>query len=498
MVRDVIVLGGGSAGLLAALALLRVPGLSVHLVRSPEIGIIGVGEGTTASVPRHLHGFLGLDPASLHREVRPTWKLGVRFLWGPRSRYHYTFTNAVTARLPGLRRGAGYHCWDDFSGLDLNSALMEADLAFARQSDGAPLIRDDVALHLENEAFVGWLERQARARGLGIMEATVRAVEPGGEGIAALHLEGGGVLRADLYVDASGFRGTLLREALGEPFLSYRDALFCDRAAVTGWDRTDEPLLPVTVAETMPAGWCWRIEHDERIHRGHVFSSQFLDDESAAAQLRAANPRAGDVRFVAFRTGRLERCWVGNVVAVGNAGGFVEPLEATALSVICDTTRMLASALIDSECRPGPELRTGVNRIVARLWDEIRDFLAVHYRFNTRLDTPFWRACREEVALHGAGPIVDWYRENGPSSLTEIDLLPAETSIFRLEGFFTHLLGQRVPHARVARMPSEENAAWQNHRRACRAKARTGMGVAEACRIVRGDAWRWSPGFYRI
>ena len=495
MSRHVIVLGGGTAGLLAALALLRVGGLRVRMVRSREIGVIGVGEGTTASVPRHLHGYLGLDPGEFHREVRPSWKLGVRFLWGERERFDYTFTKPVTAVLPGLSGAAGYYCWEDFSDMDLNQALMGQGLAFARQGDGGPRVHDNVAYHLENGAFVSWLEKVAVARGLEIEEGEVEGVELGGEGVAALRMRGGPRMVADLFVDASGFRGELLREAMGERFLSFDDTLFCDRAVAGGWDRGEgEPVLPFTVAETMDSGWAWRIDHDERVHRGYVYSSAFTDDGEAEAELRRVAPSLGPVRVVKFRPGRLERCWVGNVFAVGNAAGFVEPLEATAIAAICDMTKMLSLALRQSGGLPGPELQASCNRLFARMWDEIRDFLSIHYRFNGRRDTPFWRECRERVALHGAERMVAFYRENGPTSLMEIELLPAETSGFQLEGYYTLLLGQKVPHAKIRKMPG--NAAWQNHRRACRAAARGGLTAGEANAIIRSGRWSWRPGFY--
>src|SRR5205814_5969658 len=142
-------------------------------------------------------------------------------------------------------------------------------------------------------------------------------------------LESGAVLDADLFVDASGFRAQLLGKTLKEPFYSYKDSLFCDKAVVGGWKREAEPIKPYTTAETMDAGWCWQIEHEHHINRGYVYSSSFISDEAALAEFLRKNPKVAiQPRVVRFRTGRYQRTWIGNVVAVGNATGFVEPLEA--------------------------------------------------------------------------------------------------------------------------------------------------------------------------
>src|SRR5207244_1117453 len=158
--------------------------------------------------------------------------------------------------------------------------------------------------------------------------------EAGPAGLAALITEGAERIVADLYVDASGFRSELLGRTLGEAFISYEDSLFCDRAVIGGWARTTEPIKPYTLAETMDAGWCWQIEHEHWINRGYVYSSKFLSDDAALRELLTKNPQvSSEPRVVKFRTGRYARNWVQNVVGIGNAVGFVEPLEATSLQV---------------------------------------------------------------------------------------------------------------------------------------------------------------------
>jgi tryptophan halogenase len=497
VINRVVIVGSGSAGLLAAITLKsRMPTLTVRIVRSPALGIIGVGEGSTADLPNHLHGFCRLDPGRFHAIAKPTWKLGVRFLWGPRARFFYTFTYQISAQLARLPRPHGFYCWEEFDNADLTAALMAEGRVFARQQNGAPDIQKTVAYHVENADFVAYLEGAAREAGCEITDGTVRGVARSEHGIAELLLESGEPVAADLFIDASGFRSELLRGAFAEPFVRYDDTLFCDRALIGGWEREDEPILPYTTAETMDHGWSWQIEHERHINRGYVYSAAFVSDRDAEAEFRRKNPKLRATRLVPFVSGRCERNWVGNVVGIGNASGFVEPLEATALLVICHQSRFLAQILVSCDRVPTPTLRDSYNRVVAGLWDEIRDFLAVHYRFNTRGDTPFWAHCRGQTALHGATRIVDAYRENGPNLVAQIDLLSAERSLFQLEGFFTLLLGQKVPHSRIAPPPADELAIWQAHQRENVARARAGLSIAESLAYIRHPGWRWTPGFY--
>src|SRR5262249_45830975 len=159
-------------------------------------------------------------------------------------------------------------------------------------------------------------------------------------------------------------------------------------------------------------------------------------------------------RTIHFKSGRYHRSWVRNVVAIGNAAGFVEPLESSALAVICDESRLLAECLHDSGREPSPSLMATYNQINARAWDTIRDFLALHYRFNTRLDTPFWKACCAEVELGSIQPLVDFYLENGPSTFGRTTLIHSN-GFCGLNGYLVMLVGQKVPYQRKY-VPSAE------------------------------------------
>lgn len=503
VIKDVLVLGGGTAGMLAAISLkVRLPQLNVRVLRSPSIGVIGVGEGSTPDLPRHLHSYLGIDPGEFLRQVRPTWKLGIRFEWGHQlDHFNYSFGSPWSKRLRDRRLRAGvpigFLAEEAFNHHDVLSSLMEHGKIFPRNSQGELNLHSATGYHVENEDLVNWLEYYARSVGVTLMDGDCTEVRRGPHGVDALLTTDGSVLRADLFIDASGFRAELISKALGEPYLSYADTLFCDRALVGGWTRSErEPILPYTTAETMRHGWAWRIEHHERIHRGYVYASAFISDEEAECEFRARNPQLGALRVVRFSAGRRRQQWSGNVFAVGNAAGFVEPLEATSLMVICNEIRNLIATLSESDLRPTPGMQASCNRFCAEAWDEIRDFLSIHYRFNQRLDTPFWRTARAETALHGAERIVEYYRENGPATIAATDLLRPRQSIFGLSGYWTMLLGQGVPHSRRDILDDERRGHWRAYTADNDRRGQQGATIEEAFLLASGVSMQWPTGFY--
>src|SRR5215213_1206782 len=301
-VRDIIVLGGGSAGFMAALTLkLKLPDLNVRVIHSSDLGIIGVGEGSTVVLTRFLHHYLRLAPHKFFEIAQPTWKLGLKFIWGPRESFHYTFGSGPASYAHGLSRAIGYFCDADMTHQDLHSALMTQDKAFERSAAGGPALQPNVAYHFENEKFVRFLHDAARAAGVTVQDDKVMEVATDEQGVRSLKLASGQEATADLFVDASGFASALLGKALGEPFISYTPSLFNDRAVVGGWDRSPgETIKPYTTCETMNAGWAWQIEHERRVNRGYVYCSAFISDEDAEREFRGKWPQVGPTRVVRF------------------------------------------------------------------------------------------------------------------------------------------------------------------------------------------------------
>lgn len=492
MIEKVIVLGGGTAGLLTAVTLKRkLPILDVQLVHSQKIGIIGVGEGTTVEFSNHFFKFLEFSPRKFYKEVSPTWKLGIRFLWGEGSNFYYTFGNEIDLKFNELERSAGFYMQNMAEPTGRISACMHANKAFLRQQNGTPDLSMPHAFHIENAKLVQWLESVARSLGIKLLTGDLGSVDQSDGQVKALHLEDGTRLEADLFVDASGFRAELISKVLREPWVDYSKTLFCDRALISGWERDGESIAPYTTAEAMNAGWCWRIEHEHFINRGYVFCSKFISDDDAKAEFLAKNPKVTrEPRMVPFRSGRHERSWVGNVVAVGNASGFVEPLEATAIHVLCYQARSLAVVLKESQRQPTPSFIDIHNRANASAWDDVRDFLAVHYAFNAAMETPFWRHCREHVDLGGAKQLVDFFRDNGPSQACRSYLLHP-TNSYGLEGFYALLMGQGVACGNAYQPNEKEAKLWQKYLAEVQQAAKRGYTVEECLKLIRDPKWKW-------
>ncbi|MES2657954.1 MAG: tryptophan 7-halogenase [Verrucomicrobiota bacterium] len=491
MIQDIIVVGSGTAGLIVAASLKRkLPRLNVRIVRSPEIGVIGVGEATTPNVGTHLFDYLGMSRKFFYEKARPTWKTGIRFLWGPRGRFDYGFSPALDSQVTALPRPNGYYCVDEFSCVDVPTALMRADKAFPRQANGCPDIQPWHAFHLENIDLVATLEEFALSIGVEIINGKIIDAERGPQGIAAVLLEDRRRMTADFFIDSSGFASILLGKALEEPFISYGSSLFCDKAVVGGWEREDEPILPYTTAETMNSGWSWQIEHERHINRGYVYSSQAISDDEANAEFMGKNPKVRKTRVVNFRSGRFRRSWVDNVIAVGNSSGFVEPLESTALMIVCQEAQTIADFMKNTLCAPTPSIRDMYNNYLGETWDEIRDFLALHYRFNSKLDTPFWKACQAEVDIAGAAPLLEFYQQNGPLGFAR-HLLHGHAANFGIDGFLTILVGNQVPYDCPHIATEAELGVWKMHREANMAVARNGMTVKEALAYVHHPNWQW-------
>ena len=491
-INKVIVLGGGSAGFMAALALkTKMPDLSVTIIRSKDIGIIGVGEGSTINLTEFLHQYLRVHPKKFYEMAQPTWKLGLKFIWGTRPHFFLTFDAAQLCNSrPEIPKPIGFFCEQDMEFAEPMSSLMATNRVFARGPDGRPLFHNYFAYHFENEKFVTFLEAFAQSLGIELVDDTVSQVMQDEQGISGLAFKSGRTASADLYVDCSGFGSLLLGKTLGEPFIPFKSSLFCDRAIVGGWARQSEPIQPFTTCETMNSGWCWQIEHIGRINRGYVYCSDFCTDEQAEREFRAQNPQLTQTRMVKFVSGRYQRNWVKNVVAIGNASGFVEPLEATALGVIAVQSRILADSVANADRQIRDSYRHFVNQHHSLVWDSIRGFIAIHYKYNTRLDTPFWRECREKTDLAGGAGPAQYYQENGPDGFWG-PMVVGHHDPFGIGSWVTLFLGQRVGY-RNRFHPTDAAVKSANMiRERNRAAALNSLTSEQVLSAITAPSWRW-------
>ena len=454
--QTVGIIGGGTAGYLTALAVRKkLPDLRVTLIESPDIPIIGVGEGTTPIMVKFLHAFLGLDVNDLFKRVQPTWKFGVKFEWGQPC--HYAFNYAFH---PGPILDAVYY-GGDFNDYSLGSMLISQERSPILVGEGGQLTsfieRIPFAYHLENRRFVTYLREEAVRSGVEVVDRGVTEIVPaeGGESLDHVVTDDGESRSFDLYVDCTGFRSEIMGGALGSPFVSYDESLFCDRAIVANVPHGGH-IKPFTTAETMDAGWCWNTPSREDDHRGYVFSSEFISDDDAAEEMRAKNPGMGEHRVIRFETGRREHFWKGNVVAIGNSYGFVEPLESTGLHMIILEINQLVLNF------PRSKRDTAIQRIVNRTlnshWDDVRWFLAVHYRFNHKLSTPFWKMCHEKADISGAEERVELFRERSPLTYRQSQFYKPE-EVFGDFAYDVLLLGQKVQSRYLE--AGQSRVAWQ-------------------------------------
>ena len=496
-IEKICVLGGGSAGYLSAVALRRLlPGREVVVVQSNKKPVIGVGESTTAALPLFLHQTLGLERKRFYAEVEPSWKLGIRFIWGPPEipHFNYTFSFELSDRAnhDPLRKRAAYYCLNHQGHPGPLSALMDRDLSPCLFVYGGryQMLKRPYGYHIDNKKFLAYLYAIGGEFGVQFLTGDVVGIDHHESGdVRSLKLEDGSEIEADLFVDCSGFESVLLGKALGEKFVDFADTLFCDSAIVSDYNREDL-ILPYTTAETMDHGWCWRTDLRDRVSLGYVHDSSFCSTDQAMQELKRKHPEVGDnMRRIKFPSGRYENFWQRNVIAIGNSAGFVEPLESTALHVIAEQLADVCGSLLDSDYRIEPVAREVANSRYRRTWDTIRDFLALHYKFNERLDTPFWRSCREHTNLREAQPIVDMYQKLGPHKACR-ELLP-DKSLFQFEGYLAMLLGQRVPTACNPRLDDQDLSDWATYQKSVTETVSQAVSVRQALKIVSSPEWSW-------
>ena len=417
LVRRVVILGGGTSGWMTAAAVQRflnraTPGrVQVTVVEGPD-GPIGVGEATIPTL-RGMLSILGVDEREFMTRTQATFKQAIKFVnWlddpavAP-SHYFHLFQR------PGLVDGMDYgQYWlagnpDAPPHAYAESVAYQAALCHASR---APKLQDSkqydapasYAYHLDAILFGRYLRDLATGLGARRIEARVVGAEQDAQGyVRALKLESGGRVEGDLFVDCSGFQGHLINGVLAEPFESWGEQLYCDRAVALQVPLgPGDRINPFTTATAVSNGWIWEIHLQSRRGLGHVYSSRFISDEDAERELRRhVGPAAEGVtaRRLQMRVGRTRRPWVKNCIAIGLSAGFLEPLESTGIYL----TEMGIKLLFENfpERAFAEELAQTYNRQMAGLFDETMRFIVLHYCLTRREDTEFWRANRHHPAI---------------------------------------------------------------------------------------------------
>jgi hypothetical protein len=398
-----LILGGGTAGWMSALLLQRAfPASAITLVESPEIGTIGVGEGSTPA----LRSFFDAVEIAEHHWMPAcgaTYKSGIRFNdWSTikdhESYFHPFLTHFDRDHVRALafnaqlrRGGVNVHAHPDRF---CYSAYL-ADRALCPVSPRAFPFEVQYGYHFDAGRLGGFMRETALVRGIVRREGTVRRVQRGESGdVAALELSDGAVIAADFFIDCSGFASVITRGALDVPNLSYSDALFNDRAVTLPLDGAGLASSQTT-ATALSAGWIWRIPQQERVGHGYVYSSAHCTDEEAITELArhvGVDQLSTTPRTLHFRTGRARTVWNRNTLAVGLSQGFLEPLEATALALVQLTLARFIRYWWDGEGTA--RYATKLNDEIADAYDNVKDYLHAHYLTSSRGDSDYWRDCR--------------------------------------------------------------------------------------------------------
>ncbi len=409
-IKSIIIVGGGTAGWITAGTIAAYfkndssQSLSVTLIESPNIPIIGVGEGTWPTMRRTLKN-MGISETDFFKECNASFKQGAKFAkWVTGEEDDFYYHPLVLPQ--GFLEGNLAPYWlEQNNNISFSAAVCSqehlCEQHIAPKQIGTPEYAAvaNYAYHLDAGKFSGFLTKHCVSQ-LGVKhildDVTDINMSPTGD-IKSLSTTNNGELEGDLFIDCTGFKSLLIGEKLGVPFIPKKDTLFIDTALAVQvpYENEDTPIASHTISTAQEAGWIWDIGLSSRRGVGHVFSSDYLSEDMAHKQLRDyLRPRVPDIdsyniRKIPINSGHRAKFWEKNCVAVGLSAGFLEPLEASALVLVELSAKMIAEQM--------PTTREAMDIISKRFntrflyrWDRIIDFLKLHYVLSKRTDNQFW------------------------------------------------------------------------------------------------------------
>lgn len=405
-IKSIVVVGGGTAGWMTATALARVLNMrnySIRLIESEQIGTVGVGEATIPAI----HDFnrrLGIDEQAFMRETNATFKLGIEFVDWRRTGESYLHPFGTYGQ--DLNGVGFHHYWlkrklaGDETPLDKYSLpYVAAKMGrFKHPTDDARSIYStySYAFHFDASLYARFLRRIAEELGVERKEGKIVDVQLRAKDghIKHLVMEDGGIVDGDLFIDCSGFRGLLIEGALQTGYEDWRSFLPCDSALAVPTDNVGEPP-PYTRATARSAGWQWRIPLQHRTGNGHVYSSAYMSQDEATDILlkNVEGAPQAEPRLLRFTPGKRLKMWNRNCVAIGLSGGFLEPLESTSIFLIQAAIMKLIELFPDSEFAVADV--DAYNHSLGSMFDEVRNFIILHYKATARDDSKFWDYCRD-------------------------------------------------------------------------------------------------------
>lgn len=456
-IEKVVIIGGGSAGWMTAAALANDLGKTcqITLIESDAIGTVGVGEATIPPI-RFFNQRLGIDEATFVRETHGSFKLGIEFIdWSRKGHaYFHPFGHygAEFDHVPFYQHWMHQHLSGDSTPID------EYSMAWVASREGKfshPLAdprnmqsRFDYAYHFDATLYAAYLRKYAEARGVSRVEGRVVSAAQDAETgyITSVALEHGNQFEADLFIDCSGFFGLLIEKTLETGYEDWSQWLPCDRAVAVPCEKTSE-ILPYTKSTAKAAGWQWRIPLQHRTGNGYVYCSEYLDAETAEETLLSSldgEPMA-DPKHLRFTTGRRNKFWNKNCVAIGLSAGFMEPLESTSLHLIQYGIMRLLALFPDKTM--SPLLAEEYNALTIAEYERIRDFLILHYTATQRSDDEFWKYCANMTIPERLQYKIDHFRTHGM-------VVADERELFHNPSWIAVYLGQDIVPARAPAMAS--------------------------------------------
>jgi tryptophan 7-halogenase len=426
-INNIVIIGGGTAGYLSALMLSFKTNYNITIIKSPNISEIGVGESTVGSFISMIQDECGINMDEFNSHVRPVTKHGIEFDFGYKP-FHYTFDNAFDSQEFKNDMPVGF----DFKGGNYGNSQLSRHMIEKTNSHPNP---QSLAFHIENKPFLNYLEKVLLSRGVKIISEEITDIKRDGDIIQSLNNE----YEADYFIDCSGFKSILSNSE----WYSYNNMLVNDRALFFQ-KRLGDSVRPYTKCTTMNSGWLWEIDHEDKTSCGYVYSSKHITDDKAKSEAESKLDIIIDnSRVIKFKSGRLKEHWIGNVITLGNSDGFVEPLESTSIMAILS----LSSHIIDViRCKNNDDLIKKYNVFVNNYLDTIRDFVFIHFAFNKKLDTDYWKDCRSRSGLLQSGigsELLEYYKTNN-TNIKFLSHMYINENPFALEGWWSLFRGLDV------------------------------------------------------
>ena len=423
-IQTIVIVGGGTAGWMTAAglsSLLAPESVEIKLIESDQIGTVGVGEATIPDI-KNFNQLLGINEADFMKATHATFKLGSEFInWGEQGdRYLHPFGNHGV----------------DMNGIDFHQYWMHAHNAgsaepIERYSMSAVAAKANrfvlpdpnpksvtshirYAYHFDATLYARFLRDYAEKRGVKRIEGKVDKVTQDDQSgnIKSLRLERGETVEGDFFFDCTGFRSLLLGQTLGVDFTDWSHWLPCNSAQTVASQSSDE-LLPYTRSTAHAAGWQWRIPTQSRTGNGHIYSSDYMSDDEAVSILMDGldTPAIGEPRRIQFKTGHRDKFWDKNCIAIGLSSGFLEPLESTSIYLIQQGISRFISLFPDKSL-PDP-IRNEYNRMMHEDFEQVRDFLILHYKATQRSDSAFWAYCKDMDIPQSLQRKIDLFKTGG-------------------------------------------------------------------------------------